>query len=149
MYFLYQISVWSLEGLFPLSTHFYKHLLYLMSKLSSVWNIILHASVYDNAVTIELARPSLIQLLFLRKNNTGKNVSNTGKTQGKQGISSWLECGHPDFLTEIWKLELQIWIRWIVNLPPSLPPQRWKLAMENFDFRFKLNSIPPSKKENS
>ena len=60
----YQISVWSLEGLLPLSTHFYKHLLYLMSKLSSLWNIIFHASVYDNAVTIELARPSLIQLLL-------------------------------------------------------------------------------------
>ena len=53
----------------------------------------LHTSVYNNAVTKEAARPSLIQLLFLHKNDTGKNVSNWGKTQG---ISSQLERGHPD-----------------------------------------------------
>ena len=25
-----------------------------------------------------------------------ENLCNTGKTQGKQGISSWLDCGRPD-----------------------------------------------------
>ena len=46
-------SISSLEGLLPLSTNFYKNLLYLLPKLSSLKKIILHAPVYNNAVTTE------------------------------------------------------------------------------------------------
>ena len=49
-------SVWSLEGLLPLSTNFYKNLLYLLTKLPTFKKISLHASVYNNAVTTEAAK---------------------------------------------------------------------------------------------
>ena len=53
-------SVWSLERLLPLSTNFYKILLYLLPKLSTLQKISLHAPGYNIAVTTEAARPSLI-----------------------------------------------------------------------------------------
>ena len=53
-------SVWSLEGLLPLSSNFYKNFLYLLTKLSTLEKISLHASVYNNAASTEAAMPSLI-----------------------------------------------------------------------------------------
>ena len=56
-----------------------------------------YASVCNNTVVMW---PLFVELIvnFHAKNNT-ENLCNTGKNSGKtQGISFWLECGHPDLI---------------------------------------------------